>query len=133
MAHVRARTTIPINAGQSEISPEGVRRLLDANAVDIVNFDASEGGGPTAWRRAAAACALAGVKLAHHEEPQIAAHMLGGVAGGTFLECFADPERDPLWREIYNRPPIVNGRSRIPTGPGFGIQLNWELVNRYRL
>ena len=133
MAHVRARTTIPINAGQSEISPEGVRRLLDANAVDIVNFDASEGGGPTAWRRAAAACALVGVKLAHHEEAQIAAHMLGGVPGGTFLECFADPERDPLWREIYNRPPIRNGRSQIPTGPGFGIELNWDLVKRYRM
>ena len=133
MAHVRARTTIPINAGQSEISAEGVRRLLEAGAVDIVNFDASEGGGPTAWRRAAAVCALMGVKLAHHEEAQIAAHMLGGVPGGTFLECFADPARDPLWQEMYNRPPIKNGRSAIPTGPGFGIEMNWELVNKYRL
>jgi len=133
MAEVRKRTTIPINAGQSEISAEGVRRLLDAGAVDMVNFDASEGGGPTAWRRAAAACSLVGVTMAHHEEPQIAAQLLGGVPHGTFLECFADPARDPLWREIYNRPPIKNGKSQIPTGPGFGIELNWDLVNRYRL
>lgn len=132
MAHVRARTTIPINAGQSEISAHGVRRLIEAGAVDMVNFDASESGGPTAWRRAAALCALEGVKLAHHEEPQIAAHLLGGVPGGTFLECFADPARDPMWREVYERPPIVGGRSAIPAGPGFGIRLNWQLVERYR-
>jgi hypothetical protein len=44
MARVRARTRIPINAGQCEITSHGVRRLIDANAVDIVNYDASEGG-----------------------------------------------------------------------------------------
>ena len=49
---VRARTTIPINAGQSEI--RAWRRAVSSprGAVDIVNFDASEGGGITEWRRA---------------------------------------------------------------------------------
>ena len=45
MREVRQRTKIPINAGQSEISGQGMRRLINSNAVDIVNFDASEGGG----------------------------------------------------------------------------------------
>ena len=66
MAEVRRRTTIPINAGQSEISSHGVRRLIEAGAVDIVNFDASEGGGVSEWRRAAALCAVHGVEMAHH-------------------------------------------------------------------
>ena len=36
-----------------------MRRLIEANAIDIVNYDASEGGGVTDWRRAAALCAPA--------------------------------------------------------------------------
>ena len=57
MAQVRQATRIPITAGQSEITSHGVRRLLDAGAVDLVNVDASECGGVTEWRRAAALCA----------------------------------------------------------------------------
>src|SRR5262245_15001515 len=60
MARVRAATRIPINAGQSEITSHGVRRLLDAGAVDLINYDVSEGGGVTDWRRAAAQCWASG-------------------------------------------------------------------------
>jgi D-arabinonate dehydratase len=134
MAAVRARTTIPINAGQSEISSHGIRRLIDAGAVDIVNFDASEGGGITEWRRAAALCAVHGVKVAHHEEPQIATHMLAAIPHGTYVECFPDPVRDPLWEQlIVNRAPIKDGIITVPEGPGFGLQLDWKLVEKYRL
>src|SRR5262249_44781204 len=61
MARVRQGTRIPITAGQSEITSHGVRRLLDSRAVDLVNVDASECGGVTEWRRAAALCGTAGV------------------------------------------------------------------------
>src|ERR1044072_566686 len=58
MAEVRRATRIPVTAGQSEITAHGVRRLLDARAVDIVNVDASECGGVTEWQRAAAMCGV---------------------------------------------------------------------------
>jgi L-alanine-DL-glutamate epimerase-like enolase superfamily enzyme len=134
MAEVRRRTTIPINAGQSEISSHGVRRLIAAGAVDIVNFDASEAGGVSEWRRAAGLCAVHGIAMAHHEEPQIATHLLAGVPHGTYVECFPDPERDPLWAGlIKNRPPIRDGSIAVPAGPGFGLELDWDLVEKYRL
>lgn len=134
MAEVRRRTTIPINAGQSEISSHGVRRLIAAGAVDLVNFDASEGGGITEWRRAAGMCAMHGIEMAHHEEPQIAVHMLAAVPHGTYAECFPDSERDPLWAGfIKNRPAIKDGIIVVPTGPGFGLELDWGMVEKYRL
>jgi D-galactarolactone cycloisomerase len=133
MARVRRATRIPITAGQSEITSHGVRRLLDADAVDFVNFDASEGGGVTEWRRAAALCAAAGVRMAHHEEPQIAQHLLAGVPHGTYVECFADPERDPVWQALWaNRPPIKDGVMEVASAPGFGLVLDEALVRRYR-
>ncbi|HEY1257626.1 MAG TPA: mandelate racemase/muconate lactonizing enzyme family protein [Stellaceae bacterium] len=134
MAEVRRRTTIPVTAGQSEISAHGVRRLIAAEAVDLVNFDASEAGGITEWRRVAAMCAVHGIDMAHHEEPQISVQMLSAVPHGTYVECFPDPERDPLWAAmIKNRPPIEGGIIEVPQGPGFGLDLDWDLIARYRL
>ena len=134
MAEVRRATRIPITAGQSEITSHAVRRLLDAGAVDLVNFDASEGGGVTEWRRAAALCARAGVKMAHHEEPQIAGQLLAAVPHGTYVECFADPERDPAWQALWaNRPIVRDGTFPIPDGPGFGLVLDEALIQRYRV
>jgi L-alanine-DL-glutamate epimerase-like enolase superfamily enzyme len=134
MAKVRRATSIPINAGQSEITSHGVRRLVDAGAVDLVNVDVSECGGVTDWRRAAAICGAANVRMAHHEESQIAAHLLCAIAHGTYVECFADPERDPVWQTLWsNRPQVKDGMFPLPKGAGFGIKLDQRLVKKYRI
>ena len=118
MARVRQAIRIPVTAGQCEITSHGVRRLVDAGAVDYVNFDVSEGGGITDWRRAAALCATAGVRMAHHEESQVAQHLLTAVPHGAYLECFADPERDPVWQKMWlNRPPIKDGMVDVVDAP----------------
>ena len=133
MAEVRRATSIPIDAGQSEITAAGVRRLIDAGAVDIVNFDASEAGGLTEWRRAAALCALHDLKVGHHEEAQIAMQMLAAIPNGLAVECF-EADRDPIWAGlIANRANPKNGIIAIPQGPGFGLQLDWDMVKRYRV
>jgi len=133
MARVRQATCIPINAGQCEITSHGVRRLVEAGAVDLVNFDASEGGGVTDWRRAAAICATSEVRMAHHEEPQIAQHLLAAVPHGTYIECFADPERDPIWQRMWtSRGAIKDGMFEVSRESGFGIRLDEGMVRKYR-
>ncbi len=133
MAQVRRSTPIPIDAGQSEISAAGIRRLIAEEAIDIANFDASEAGGITEWRRAAALCATHDIRVGHHEEAQIAMHMIAAIPNGVCVECF-QPARDPVWAEmITNRPNPRDGMIAVPQGPGFGLELNWELIDRYRL
>jgi D-galactarolactone cycloisomerase len=134
MARVRAQTSILITAGQSEITSHAVRRLIDAGAVDIVNYDASEGGGVTDWRRAAALCAASGLSVAHHEESQIAQHLISAIPHGTYIECFADPERDPVWQRMWlNRPAIMDGMMAVSPGPGFGLELDAGMIAKYRV
>jgi D-arabinonate dehydratase len=56
------------------------------------------------------------------------------VPHGTYVECFPDPERDPLWANfIRNRAPIKDGVIALPPGPGFGLELDWGIVAKYRL
>jgi L-alanine-DL-glutamate epimerase-like enolase superfamily enzyme len=133
MRDVRMMAGIPVNAGQSEVSAAGCIGLMTAGAIDVCNFDASWGGGPTAWRQVAAAAAALGFEMAHHEEPQISAHLLASAPTGTFLEVF-HPDRDPLFYEIVEeRNPFVNGYYKVPDGPGFGIRLNREVIEKYRV
>ena len=134
MARVRQATRIPVTAGQSEITSHGVRRLVEAGAVDFINYDVSEGGGVTDWRRAAALCQSAGVQMAHHEESQIALQLLAGVPHGTYVECFADPERDPVWQTMWaNRPPSRTASWICAKEPGFGSSSTGEMIQRYAL
>lgn len=132
MRDVRHATGVPVAAGQSEISRSAIRDLFIDGAVDIVNFDASWGGGPTEWRRVAGLAAAFGGQLGHHEEGHISAHLLASVSHGTYVEAFR-PERDPIfWNMIENRPELVDGQFRLPDAPGFGWSLDEGFIARYR-
>jgi D-galactarolactone cycloisomerase len=131
MRDVRYQTGIPITAGQSETTLRGLRDLVEEGAIDVSNFDASWAGGPTIWRKAAGLCAAYGVQLGHHEEPQVASHLLASVPDHTFVECF-DEERDPFfWRLTDMSSRIRDGKYRLGDGPGFGIELDWEYVRAH--
>jgi D-galactarolactone cycloisomerase len=133
-ARVRMHTSIPITSGQSEFTVQGVRRLIEGGAVDIINYDASECGGVTDWRRASALCAAAGVAMTHHEESQISRQLISAVPQGRYIECFGDPARDPVWHRMWsNRPALRDGRMPVGTGPGFGLELDQEMIEKYRV
>jgi D-arabinonate dehydratase len=133
MALVRSTTGVPITAGQSESSRAGCRDLMMEGAIDYCNFDASWGGGPTEWRRVAAMARCFSVVMAHHEEPQLAAHLLASVSNSGYLEVF-HPERDPLFYELVaNRNPFKDGLFEVPTGPGLGLELDEDVIKQYRL
>lgn len=134
MRRVREVAGVPVCAGQSARAAAQVRDLVDGHAIDWCNLDASYAGGPTEWRRAAAYAALHDVRMAHHEEPQIAMHLLASVPNGGYIECFPSPDRDPLWATlIANRPRIHDGLIDLPTGPGFGLEFDPEVIERYRV
>ncbi len=133
MRDVRLITGLPVTAGQSERSRSGCRDLMADGAIDICNFDASWGGGPTEWRRVAMMAMAYGVKVGHHEEPQIAAHLLAGIPNSTYLECF-HPSRDPVFPQlIKNRSRIRDGLYPVPQGPGWGLELDEDYIRRYRV
>jgi D-galactarolactone cycloisomerase len=133
MREVRARGQIPVCAGQSEYSPGACRDLMEAGAIDVCNFDSSWSGGPTSWRRMAALAELYSVDLAHHEEPQVGAHLLASQPRGTYLEVF-HPDRDPIWWNlIANRPQLVEGAMALPTGPGLGWELDTDFIEHHRV
>jgi L-alanine-DL-glutamate epimerase-like enolase superfamily enzyme len=129
---VRQRGNVAVAGGQSEHSRVGMREMMFAGAIDVSNYDASWGGGPTEWRRVAALALALDVELGHHEEAHIASHLLASVSHGTFAEAFS-PARDPIfWTMIENRPPLRDGHLPLPEQPGFGWVLDEAFIERYR-
>lgn len=133
MRDVRYGGGVRTCAGQTELSAGGCRDLMIEGAIDFCNFDSSWSGGVTEWRRVAAAALSYDVAMAHHEEPQVASHLLASVANGTFLEVFS-AERDPIWWNLVaNRPAIDGGQMRLPSGPGFGWELDQDFIAAHRV
>ena len=73
------------------------------------------------------------VRMAHHEEPQVASHLLASIPHGMFVECF-HPDRDPIWWNLIgNRPPLVDGTIQLSDRPGLGWELDADFIEAHRI
>ncbi|WP_112324435.1 mandelate racemase/muconate lactonizing enzyme family protein [Oceanibium sediminis] len=126
------KTNIPINVGQGEISGRACRDLIKHGDVNILNLDCTLCGGVTEWQKVAAMAGFMNVQMAHHEEPQIAIHLMAANPHALFVEIFANRERDPLlWQLPEGFPKISDGYMEVPQQPGFGISFKKAAVKKY--
>jgi D-galactarolactone cycloisomerase len=133
MRDVRLSAGCRVCAGQTEVTATGCLDLMVEAAIDVCNFDASWSGGATEWRRVAAIALALDVEMAHHEEPQVASHLLASIPHGTYVECF-HPDRDPIWWNlIANRPALNQGQIELSDAPGLGWELDLDYIDRYRM
>jgi L-alanine-DL-glutamate epimerase-like enolase superfamily enzyme len=133
MRDVRYGGSVAVCAGQSEFSAAGCRDLMEVGSIDFCNFDSSWSGGPTEWRKVAAMATVYDVKMAHHEEAQVSAHLLASIPHGTYVEYF-HPDRDPIWHNLLaNRPALKDGHIQLNDNPGLGWELDRDYINKYRI
>jgi len=135
-AEVRASTTIPIAAGESEFTRFDMRDLISARALDVIQPDAAIIGGITeAWKVA---------QLAHTYQLELAPHCWGSaysfMAGVNI--AFAAPSAtiiefslggNPMMYDLVNEDiQTVEGKLYAPTSPGLGMTPNWDFVKTYQ-
>jgi D-galactarolactone cycloisomerase len=71
--------------------------------------------------------------MGHHEEPQVAAHLIASQPHGTYAECF-HPDRDPFWWNlIAGERRLVDGKLQLPDGPGLGWTLDEDYIAAHRV
>ncbi len=133
LARLRRTIDIPLCAGQSEITKAGCRELMNTGAIDVCNFDPSWGGGPTEWRKVAMLADTFGIGIMSHLETQVGAALAAGVPNGKCVE-FMQPDRDPLYHTlVLNRPVIHEGQMTLSTLPGWGLELDRDLIQKIRV
>ena len=73
------------------------------------------------------------VRMCHHEEAHIGAHLLASIPHGTFADTM-HADRDPIWNHmIANRPDVVNGHITLSGRPGLGWELDEDFIRKYRV
>ena len=126
------KTSIPLSAGESELTSYGCRTLLEEHAIEILQFDVTMFGGFTEGRKLAALCELNHVKVTPHHDCFIHAQLVASTPAGGFVEAFTNPERDPLQAELFtNPPPLANGWLTMNNTPGLGLDLSEDAITKF--
>ena len=134
---LRARVSVPLAAGENEFGLQGFRELIRAGALDIVQPDASRCGGITEAKRVADLAQTAGLRVAPHSWSDAVAitanaHVVAALPHGVTVEV--DQTGNPFVEELLVEPLSVrDGQLSLSKAPGLGIELNANVLNRYRL
>ncbi len=133
---VRDRSPVPIAAGEEECGRESFRPLIDRHALDVYQVDISRNGFTDAAYVRARVEEI-GARLCNHcyTSPITVASCLHWLStcrdAFIFEDCVDDsPMRHELTRE---RLQAKDGWIAVPDGPGLGIALNEEFVQKYQV
>jgi L-alanine-DL-glutamate epimerase-like enolase superfamily enzyme len=107
------------------------RRMLDANAVDVLQADVTRCGGITQLLQVGALCAARGLRLSAHTSPSIHAHVCAAIEPLAHVEYFHDHAR--IEQLLFDgTPPLRDGAlCPDPGAPGMGLALREGEAERY--
>lgn len=134
VAELRSRATMPICSGENLLGAREYRPFFEARAMDVVSLD-------VIWNGLAQSKKIADMAETYdlnfaphnhysHLASLISAHLCACTTNVQILETDVD---DVPWKdEIVTRPPRTSqGTLRIPTGPGWGADLNENAVRQH--
>ena len=141
-AHLRRTVSIALAAGESDFTTAHAAELLRDRLVGLIQPDVARAGGISETRDIATLAHAFHVGYAPHVGWSgavcVAASLQLAAAMPAFVsfECMfiANPLRDALTTEpVAAADALVNGQVVVPQGPGLGIDINWDAVDRYRV
>jgi len=134
---LREKTTTRIAYGEKEFHVEGIQRVLDTGTCDVLGFDPGRAEGLTGFKKAAERVEAAGGEAnAHAWSTAIvsAASLAMSWATPVCKQFEIKPIRDVAQHELVANPVTHEGGwMPQPQGPGLGIEILEDVVDRFRL
>jgi D-galactarolactone cycloisomerase len=144
-AAVKAALTMPIATGECEFTRIGFRSLLERRAADLIQPDLCAAGGISECKKIADMAVAFGVRVAPHVwgtgiAVAAATQLLAVIADWTPPSlCPVEPMLEfdrtehPVRSALLVEPVApVNGYVTVPTAPGLGIEVNREVLTRFK-
>ncbi len=126
-----------IAAGEEDVTRWGFRDLIERARVDVVQPDVTRAGGISECLRIAQLASLHDKEIVTHSWSTgiikaASLHFLAAVPRSNLFEyCVQETAlNQALTRERF---PLENGYVSVPSGPGLGIEIDDEVVERYRV
>jgi glucarate dehydratase len=136
MRRVRSMVDIPTATNTVVVNFEQLSANVLAPAVDVILLDTTFWGGIRPCIRAAAVCETFQLSIAVHSSGELGIQLatmlhLGAVLPNLSFD--ADAHYHHLMDDIIvgGKMGYVNGRIKVPDGPGLGVQLDREKVREY--
>lgn len=135
-ANLRGKTNALIAYGEREWTLEGYERILATGTVDVIGVDPGRAEGITGLRRVADRVEASRRQTnAHAWSSAIvtAASLAVSFNNPSFKVFESKPLRNPMQHDLVTEPyDPVDGWALPPKGPGLGIEVIDEVVDRYR-
>ena len=139
-AKLAAQSPIRICGAEAAATRFEIREWLERGGVSVVQPNIGRGGGLTEIRRIAELCELHGAEVIPHGwktgiTSAVGRHFQAACPAAPLFEYVSPKVFDsPLRRELVSPEPVLtDGYMELPTAPGLGIELNEELVERWRI
>ena len=129
----RAPSGMAIAAGEYGWDAWYFRRMLQADAVDVLQIDGTRCGGFTGFLHAAALAHGFGVPVSAHCAPHLHAHVCSAVGHLEHVEYFHDHAR--IESMFFDGLPALRGGALVADAdaPGLGFTLKVSDAQRYRV
>jgi galactonate dehydratase len=134
LAFIRSKASTPIASCESLFTRRGYRPFFEAGAVDVAIVDVPWNGLNEALKIAAMADAyeinVAPHNFYGHLSTLMSAHFCAAIPNFRIMEIDID---DVPWKdEIVTTPPVIeNGELVVPTGPGWGADIDERVVRAH--
>ena len=134
LALVRQRAPMPVCSGENLYGSRGFRPFLEAAAMDVASVDVIWNGFHQAKKIADLAETFEVNCAPHnyysHLATFISAEWCAAIPNARILEIDVDdvPWRDELVTAV---PDIENGEMRVPSGPGWGVEIREEVLSEH--
>lgn len=137
LAQVRARSLVPICAGENAYTRFGLHALIRHQAIDIVMPDLAKFGGIAEGMRVAGLAELSGLPFAPHNVSSplgtvAMAHVCAAIPNFLILEFHA--LNLDYWEDlvVYAGGAVIqDGAVALAEAPGWGLELNDEVARRH--
>lgn len=138
-ARLAERSSIRIGGAEAAATRFEIREWLTVGKVGVVQPNIGRAGGLTEIKRIADLCEIMGAEVVPHGwktgiTSAAGRHFQAACPAAPVFEYVSPHVFDsPLRRELVSpEPSVAEGFMALPTGPGLGIELNEELVARWR-
>lgn len=127
-AALRRESPVPIAAGEHETTRYGFAQIIEAEALDIIQFDIGRVGGFSEARKVCALAQAAGLPVYTHAYGLPTLHLATSDAAVGMVEYFPVP----VWDDVEEAPHFdgaaipVDGKTAVGDDPGLGATLSLE-------
>lgn len=125
-------TNVPIASGENHIDLMECHSLAEYGGIHYMQFDAIKNGGVTEFMKVASLCQAYGIPLAPHHVPHFHVQLVAAAPNGLILEAFDNAKQHVAWPDLFpGFPEVKDGYINIPDKPGWGMEINDELIERH--